>query len=98
MSVDEGRSKSLTAVAGGALEGGITGHRIGAVDLFEMEVGESGDQARDAAACCLDFNGNRNRVPVVFDAEDDRKLAERGSVHRLPELAFARGTVTQRNV
>ena len=33
------------AIVGGAVEGGVGHDRIGAVDFFEMEVREAGDQA-----------------------------------------------------
>ena len=47
MRMDEGWACSSPAVARSTLECGIAGHGIGTVDFFEMEVGESGNQARN---------------------------------------------------
>ena len=96
--VHEGRAVSFAAISSSALECGVAGHGIGAVDFFEMEIGESGDQARNASARGLNFDRNRDRVAVIFDAENYRQLAESGGVHRLPEFAFAGGAVAERNV
>src|SRR5579864_3855751 len=63
-----------------------------------MKVGESGDQARNASARRLHFHGNRDRISVIFDAEDDGQLAERSGVHGFPEFAFTRSAVAQRNI
>jgi len=89
MCVDERWSVSLTAVARGSRECGVAGDRIGAVDFFEMEVGESGDQARNVSTCGLHFDRDGDRVAVVFHAENYWELFERGGVHRFPELALA---------
>src|SRR4051812_34892791 len=96
--VHEGRTESLAGISGGALERRVAGHGIGAVHFFEMEIGESGDEARNAAACGLHFYRNGDRIAVVFDAKDDGELAEGGGVHRLPEFAFARSAVTEGDV
>ena len=37
----------------------------------------------------LHFDRHRNRVAVVLDQEDDRKLQVAGGVERLPEFALA---------
>src|SRR5579864_1027369 len=63
-----------------------------------MKVGESGDQARNASSRRLHFHRNRDRISVIFDAEDDGQLAERSGVHGFPEFAFTRSAIAQRNV
>src|SRR6266567_2020386 len=80
--------------------GGATGadDRIGPVNLFEMKIGESRDQARDISARSLHFDGHRNRVPVVFHQENNWQPQVRGRIHRLPELALAGGAVSHRHI
>src|SRR6516164_7452025 len=98
MRMDECRPESIAAIFHGTAERPVARHRICAVDLFEMEVGESGYETRNASTSRLDFYWHRDRIAVIFHAKDDRQLAERGGVHRLPELAFARCAVAKRNV
>src|ERR1035438_731117 len=96
--MDKRGTVSLTTVARSPLECGVAGHRVGAVDFFEMEVGESGNQTRNVAPRGLEFDRNRNGVPIVLDAENYRKLAESDGVHGFPELAFTGSAVAQRNI
>ena len=63
-----------------------------------MKIRKSGNQARDASARGLHFDRHRDRVAVVLHAKNDGQLAQRGGVHRLPELAFARSAVAERDV
>ncbi len=98
MGVDERRTVARAAIVGGAPEGGVGDDGIGAVDFFEMEVGEAGDQARNVAAGGLHFDRNGNRVLVVLHAENYRQAAVGGGVQRLPEFAFAGGAVAERDV
>src|SRR5580765_6358507 len=98
MRMDECRTESIAAILHGASECSVAGHWISAVDFFEVEVGESRDEARNAAAGGLDFHRHRDRVAVVFHAENDGKLTECRGVHRLPELALTRSSIAQRNV
>ena len=98
MRVNERRAVPFAAVARSTRECGVAGHGIGAVDFFEMEIGESGDQARNASARSLHFDRHGDRVAVVFHAENYRQLFQSGGVHRLPEFAFAGGAVAERDV
>src|ERR1035438_2304255 len=96
--MDERRTIAGAAMLGGAPESGIGDDRIGAVYFFEMEVGESGDQARDVAAGGLHFNRDGDGVLVILDAEDHRQTAVGSGIERLPEFAFARGAIAERDV
>ena len=98
MGVDERGTIAGAAVVGGAPESGVGDDGIGAVNFFEMEIGEAGDQARDVAAGGLHFDRNRDRVLVVLHAEDHGQAAVGGGVQRLPEFAFAGGAVAERDV
>ena len=62
------------------------------------ESGEGRDELRDVAAGGLHFDRHRDRVAVVLDDVDDGQVAEAGGVERLPELAFARRAVADRDV
>ena len=96
--MNEGRTVAFAAIFRRAGKSSIAGDRIGAVDFFKMEIRESGDEARNASACSLNFYGNGDCVTVVFDAEDDREFAESRSVESLPELAFARSAVAEGDI
>ena len=63
-----------------------------------MKIRKSRNQPRNASARGLHFDRHRNRVAVIFHAENHRQLAEGRGVHRLPELAFAGSAIAQRNV
>ena len=80
------------------LHRGVARHRIGAIDFFEMKIRKSSDQPRNASSGGLHLDRHGNRVAVILDAEDHRQLAQRRRVHRLPELAFARRAIAQRDV
>ena len=56
--------------------------------------GKSREQLGDRAAGRVHLDRDRDRVPVVLDQEDDRKLEIGGGVERLPELALAGRAVT----
>ncbi len=96
--VHERRPVALAAILHGALKGGRTRHRIGAVDFFKMEIGEARDQPRNAASGGLYFHGHGDRVAVILNTENHRKLVQCRGVHRLPELALAGGAIAERNV
>src|ERR1022692_2288883 len=98
MRMDEGWAVSFTAVARSTLECGIAGHGIGTVDFFEMEVGESGNQARNASTRGLDLHRHRNCVPIVFHAENYRQLSQCSGIHGLPEFTFAGSAIAERNI
>ena len=63
-----------------------------------MKVGEIGDETRDVAAGSLHFDGDRDRVFVVLNAEEDGEAVVGGGVEGLPEFAFAGGAVAEGNV
>src|SRR5690348_17273273 len=96
--MDECRTESITAIFHCTPERSIARHRVSAIDLFEMEVGKSRYKSRDAAARSLHFDRHRDCITVIFHTENDGQLSERGGVHRLPEFAFARCAIAQRNV
>ncbi len=96
--MDQRRSFARPAVLHGALHRGVAGDGIGPVAFFNEEIRKVPQQLGYAAARSLDFDRNRDRVPVVFNQEDDRQFFIAGSVHGFPELAFAGGTVTGRAV
>src|SRR5579862_3265176 len=96
--VHERGTMSLAAVFDGTLKGCVTGDRISAVHFFKMKIGKSGNQARDAAASRLNFHWNRDRVAVIFHAENYRQFSQSRGVHRFPELALASGAVTEGNI
>src|ERR1700722_581949 len=96
--MNKSRSVALPAMAYGTLEGGIAGHRIGAVDFFEMKIRKHGHQPRNAATRGLHLDGHGDGIAIIFHAENYRQLTQGGGVHRLPELAFAGGAIAQRNV
>src|SRR5438477_11693095 len=98
MSVNKSRPVSLAAITRCPLECGVACYWIVAVDFFEMKIGKSGDQSRNASARSLDFDRHRDRIAVIFDAEDYWKLAQSGSVHSLPKFAFAGSAVAKGNV
>src|SRR5580704_12289055 len=89
MSVDECRTIAGTAVLRGTPESSISNNRVGAVELFEMEVWEARNQARNISARGLYFDRHGNRVFVVLNAEDNRQATIGGCVQRLPEFALA---------
>src|SRR5690348_4497497 len=96
--MNERRAVSLAAILGGTLKCGVGSHWISAVDLFKMEIRETGHKAGDAASGRLHFDRNRDSVAVVFDAEDYWQAAQRSGVHRLPKLSFTRSAIAERNV
>src|ERR1035438_6070071 len=96
--MDEGGAVAGAAMLGCAPESGIGDDGIGAVNFFEMEVGESGDQARDVAAGGLHFNRDRDRVLVILNAEDHGQTAVGSGVERLPEFTFAGSAIAERDV
>src|ERR1700676_1235261 len=96
--VDEGRPVPFATVAHGPLERGIARYRIGAVDFLEVKVGEPGNQARNASASGLHFDGHRDWIAVMFNAKNNRKLSRGGGLHRFPEFPFAGSPTAEGNV
>src|SRR5580700_8760199 len=98
MGVDKCRTMAAAAMVRRAPEGGVSDDGVGAVNLFEMKVGEAGDEARNIAAGGLHFHGHGNRVFVVLHAKNYRQAEVGCTVQRLPEFALARRAVAERNV
>ena len=92
------RTFTGTAMGHRARECGVAGDGIRTIYFLEMEIRETGDQARDISAGGLHFNRNGDGILVVFDTVENRELVVRRRVERLPEFAFASGTVPERNV
>src|SRR2546430_7330971 len=86
------------AMVGRAPESCVSDDGVGAVNLLEMEVGKSGDEARNVAAGRLHFDGHGNRIFVVLHAKNYRQTEIGCGVHRLPEFAFAGRAVAERDV
>ena len=68
----EGGASACPAMSSGAHKCRVAYDRIGSVELFEMEIGEAADQARDVAARGLHLYRHRDGVFVVFDDEQNR--------------------------
>src|SRR6202047_2821993 len=98
MGVDKSRTRAAAAMVSRAPEGGVSDDGVGAVNLFEMKVGETGDEARNVAAGGLHFHGHGNRVFVVLHAKNYRQAEVGCTVQRLPEFAFTGGAVAERDV
>ena len=96
--VHERRALARARVGNGVGHGAIAGKEVRAVDALDEESWKGRDEPRDIATRRLHFDGNRDRVAVVFDDIHDRQLAEARRVERLPELAFARRPVADRDV
>src|ERR1700730_11661846 len=98
MCMHERRAMSFSAIPRRATKRRVTRHRIGSIDFFEMKIRKSRDQPRNASARSLHLDRHRDRVAVIFHAENNWQLAQRGGIHRLPELTLTRCSVTKRNV
>ena len=88
VAVDERGPFAGAAVGDGRLEGLHADDGVGAVDFFEMEMGERREKVRDIATGRVDFNGDRDGVAVVFDDEEHGELAIGGDADGFPELAL----------
>ena len=69
MAVHKSRAQSGAAVRRRGLKCAQAGHRIGAVHLGKVEVGEVGHQPRDIPARRIHLNRSADGVAVVFNAE-----------------------------
>src|SRR6202165_5893657 len=98
MGVDKCRTMAAATMVSRAPESGISDDGVGAVNLFEMEVWEAGDEARNIAAGGLYFHGHGNCVFVVLHAKNYRQAEVGCGIQRLPEFAFAGRTVAERDV
>src|SRR5215470_14094440 len=87
--VHQGGSSTLTAVVNRAFERIVAYQGVAAVHLLDKQIRESGHQLGDASPGRLHVDRNRNRVTVVLDQAEKRKLQITGDVERFPELALA---------
>ena len=65
--VHKRRSDPRAAMRHGARQGSVADDWIGAVNLLEMEVGKTRDQARNISARSLHLDRHRDRVAIVLD-------------------------------
>ena len=96
--VNERRAFTSTAIFDGALHHRVRRERISAVNLLNVEIGETGDEFRDIAARGIHLDRSRDRVAVVFDDEDHRQFEIACGVQRFPPFAFARRAVADRHI
>src|SRR5690242_16095339 len=94
--VHERRTLALARVVDRLSHRFMAREQIAAVDLLHEEVREAAHELRDGAAGGVHLDGNRDRISVVFDEIHDRKLEIAGGIQTLPELAFARLSLTRR--
>ena len=95
------RSAAFPAPVGGLPHGAVGGQEIGAIHFHAEQAGKARDQARNAAAGGLAFDGDGDRVAVVLDEEQHRQSLQTGGIERFPELALAGGAFArgdQRNL
>ena len=71
---------------------------VGAVAAERPQAREVLDEARDVAAGRLHLDRDGDGVAVVLDEIEHRQLPRARGVQRLPELAFARRAVADRDV
>src|SRR6266705_753444 len=73
-------------------------NQIGPVALLAVKIWKTFDEPRNVAPGSLHFEGNADRVPVVFAQEHNRQFQIAGGVERFPKLAFAGRAVAKGNV
>src|SRR5579872_1193752 len=93
--VNKSGAMSRAAVFRSPLKRRKTGHRIGAIHFFKMEVRKTRDQTRDATSGGLHFYRNGDGVTVILHTENYGQLVQGGGIHRFPEFAFAAGPVPE---
>src|SRR6516162_837334 len=96
--VNQSGPTTLANVMDGFLADGVAFERIRAVAIGEVQAGKTLQQAGDAAARGLHFDGDGNRVAVIFDKIKDRKSFGAGHVQGFPEFTFAGGAVSGRDI
>ena len=96
--VHEGRAAPFADVTHGFLANGIAFERIRAITFGNVQAGEAARQLGDAPAGRLDFDGDGDGIAVVLDEIEDGELLRAGDIQGFPELAFAGGTISRRDV
>ena len=97
MRVNESRPAAFAHVMNRFLADAVAFEGIGAIAFGDVQAGETFDEAGNAAAGGLHFNGNGDGVAVVFDEIEERKLFGARGVQRFPEFAFAGGAIAGGN-
>ena len=82
----------------GFAHGAIALHEVRAIHANHFEMWKRLHQSRNITARGVVFGRARNRVSVVLDDADDRKLLGADRVHEFPELSFAGRAVADRHV
>src|SRR2546425_9721301 len=95
--VDQRGSGSRAAIAHGIGEDRIAVNRIGPVTGADQEMWNAVQEVRDVAAGCLHLGRHADRVAVVLDEKEDRRLARGRGADRLPEFTFARSAFAARD-
>ena len=98
MRVNQGRPGARAAMVHRAFQRGVTFERVRAVAFLDMQVRKIRDELRDAAAGGLRFDGNGNRVAIVFDEKENGHAAQRGGIDGFVELALAGGSFSSGDV
>src|SRR5450759_3997577 len=96
--MDERGSLPLPAVLRRVSQRVVRLEEVASVDLGDEEVRKTADELRDRSARRRDFDGNRDRVTVVFDQVEHRELQVAGGVERFPEFPFGDLSVSARDV
>src|SRR5947207_13479261 len=96
--VDERRPAILATIVYRPQQHGYRLNQIGPVALLAVKIWKTFDEPRNIAARSLHFNGNADRVLVVFAQKHDRQFQIARRVERFPKLAFAGRAVAERNV
>ena len=96
--VNQSGPAARTAMVDGAFQDGVAFERFRAVTFLDMQIREICDEFRDAASGSLRFDGNRNRVAIVFDEKENRHAAQRGGIDGFVEFALAGGSFSSGDV
>src|SRR5436853_7458267 len=91
VTVNKCRTTAGTDVRDCFLHRGITGERVGTVNLSEVEIRKVRDEFGNIAARRLHFDRYGDGVAIVFNDEQHGEPARRRRVQRLPEFALTRG-------
>ena len=86
--VNERRTLPRAAVLRRVAQRVVGLEEVAPVDLGEEEVRKAAQELRDRAARRVDLDGDRDRVAVVLDQEEDGELQVAGRGEGFPELAL----------